>query len=314
MISTQELTRRQQMPLDEKIKMTLERIIEWYDAWDGNVYVAFSGGKDSKVLLKLVRSIYPDVPAVFNNTGLEFPEIVEFVKSHENVKHLRPAKPFYRIIKEHGYPVISKVVAHRLFFLQNPTPNNAVTRNLILTGIKKDGTKSTSKSAVLPKKWHYLIDAPFKIHDICCDILKKAPARKYGKETGRVPFVGTMADDSDARMVNYRKRGCNYFGNDKAVSTPLAFWTEKDIWDYIKKYDVSYCKIYDMGYERTGCMFCMFGVHLEHKQRGTNRFIKMKHTHPKQYKFCMEKLRVGEIMDYIGVPLIEEKQLEIEFN
>ena len=67
-----ELKQMQSMPLDIKIKMTEHRIRDWYDYWGGEVYVSFSGGKDSTVLLDIVRRLYPDVEAVFINTGLDF--------------------------------------------------------------------------------------------------------------------------------------------------------------------------------------------------------------------------------------------------
>ena len=71
----EQLKHLQSLPLEEKVQITIGRIIQWYNYWNGDVYVSFSGGKDSTVLLHLVRSIYPDVPAVFSNTGLEYPEI-----------------------------------------------------------------------------------------------------------------------------------------------------------------------------------------------------------------------------------------------
>ena len=53
------------------------------------------------------------------------------------------------------------------------------------------------------------------------------------------------------------------------------------------------------GAQRTGCMFCMFGLHLE---KEPNRFQRMALTHPKQYDFCVNKLGCGKVLDYIGVP------------
>ena len=79
---------------------------------------------------------------------------------------------------------------------------------------------------------------------------------------------------------------------------PLAFWTEKDIWDYIEKYNLPYSKIYDMGYKRTGCMFCMFGVQY---QNNPNKFQMMEKTHPKIYDYCINNLKIGEVLDYIGI-------------
>jgi 3'-phosphoadenosine 5'-phosphosulfate sulfotransferase (PAPS reductase)/FAD synthetase len=79
---------------------------------------------------------------------------------------------------------------------------------------------------------------------------------------------------------------------------PLAFWTEKDIWEYIQKYNISYSPIYNMGYDRTGCMFCMYGVQSE---KEPNKFQTMQKTHPKLYDYCINNLKLGTIMDFIGI-------------
>ena len=108
----QELQMRQALPLEAKIIMSKQRIREFVSEYgiDG-VYVSFSGGKDSTVLLHLARSIFPEIPAVFIDTGLEYPEIREFVKSFENVEWLKPKMTFKQVIKKYGYPFISKEVS-----------------------------------------------------------------------------------------------------------------------------------------------------------------------------------------------------------
>lgn len=93
-----DLLQRQSLPLSAKETMSLVRIRQWYDYWNGDVCVSFSGGKDSTVVLDLVRSMYPDVPAVFVDTGLEYPEIREFVKTIPNVTIVRPAMNFKQVI------------------------------------------------------------------------------------------------------------------------------------------------------------------------------------------------------------------------
>mgnify|MGYP000264252689 CR=1 FL=1 len=55
--------------------------MEWYMRYDGQVFISFSGGKDSTVLLDLARRVYPDIPAVYVDTGLEYPELRDFVKT-----------------------------------------------------------------------------------------------------------------------------------------------------------------------------------------------------------------------------------------
>ena len=111
-MTNDQLRQLQALPLNIKIRKTEQRIREWYEHWEGNVYVSFSGGKDSTVLLDIVRHLYPDVPAVFSDTGLEYPEIKEFVKTFPNVIIVRPKHSFKEILTKYGYPIISKEVAN----------------------------------------------------------------------------------------------------------------------------------------------------------------------------------------------------------
>ena len=105
----QELKIRQALPLDVKVRMTQQRIREWVSEFgEEGVYVSFSGGKDSTVLLHLVRELYPNIPAVFVDTGLEYPEIRDFVKTFENVVWLKPKMNFKQVIHKYGYPFFSK--------------------------------------------------------------------------------------------------------------------------------------------------------------------------------------------------------------
>jgi len=293
------IKQRQSLSLEEKIKLSKERIIEWYEFFDGNVYISFSGGKDSTVLLNLVRELYPEVCGVFINTGLEYPEIKQFVKTIDNVIWIVPKMSFHKVITHYGYPVISKQISLKIKTVQ--INRESYIARYYMTGYKKNG--EYKKAGMISKKWQYLIDAPFKISNSCCDAIKKRPIHIYEKENHKKPYIGNMASDSNQRRVTYIKYGCNSFGEGRKSiqSNPLGFWTEQNIWEYINKYNIKYSKIYDMGLDRTGCMFCMFGVHLE---KEPNRFQRMKRTHSKYYKYCMEKLELNKVLDYIGVKYI----------
>ena len=283
------LAQRMALPLEAKINMTKARIWSWHDHFGGQVYVSFSGGKDRTVLLHLARSIYPDIAAAFCNTGLEYPEIVDFVKQTDNVAWIKPSLSFKQVIDKYGYPVISKEQAQYIHELRT-------TKSQKLRDIRTHGNKWGQGK--VRKKWLFMLDAPFNISNKCCDYLKKQPFSRYEKDSGLRPMLGNTVGESKHRQLLYIKHGCNNFGAARPVSKPMSFWTDDDIWAYIRLYDVACSRIYDYGYKRTGCMFCMFGVHLE---QSPNKFQLMHKTHPKQFAYCVNKLQLGKVLDYIGV-------------
>lgn len=299
------LKQRQSLPLHQKIELSKRRIQEFYDHFDCQVYVSFSGGKDSTVLLHLVRSVYPEVPAVFVDTGLEYPEIRKFVKTFENVIIVRPETSFKNILEKYGYPVISKEVSQSIEENRR-TPNGCTKKKFDSNSdyIKKYGSRYDLS------KWIPLRDSDIKISSQCCEIIKKRPAHKFDKKTGLKPILATMAIESNLRRQHYLKNGCNAFDLKHPKSTPLGFWTEQDILQYIKEFNIPYCSIYGeilqdkkgkyytTGAKRTGCMFCMFGVHTE---KSPNRFELMKQSHPKLYNYCINELGCGKILDFLGV-------------
>lgn len=295
-----QLKQMQSLPLEVKTEKTKIRIKEWYEKFNGKVYISFSGGKDSLVLLYLVRSLYPDVPAVFIDTGLEYPEIRELVKTIDNVTWIKPKMHFTDVIDKYGFPFPSKEQAQ--YIQQYRNAKSEKTKDTRWNGNKYGQGK-------ISEKWKFLIDAPFKVSEQCCNIMKKNPVKKYEKETGRKAIIGVMAEESSKRVQDYLRFGCNAFEAKRPISRPMGFWREKDVLLYLRKYKIPYASVYGdivmkegklktTGVDRTGCMFCLFGIHLDNKP---NRIQKMKFTHPKQYDYCINKLGVAKVLDYIGV-------------
>lgn len=316
MPTKEELKMLQALPLEIKVAKTKQRIREWVERFgEDGVYVSFSGGKDSTVLLHIVRSMYPNVEAVFVDTGLEYPEIRQFVKTFDNVTILRPKMRFDEVIRKYGFPVVSKEVAHAVYYARKPGTRSAVFYMKRFNGELMD--KEGKKSSFNIEKWKPLIDAPFKISSECCDVMKKRPIKQYAKQTNRKAIIGTMANESRMRFVKWLKYGCNAYDSKDATSKPLSFWTEQDILHYIKRFNVPYCPVYGKiqvkqdheaepagqinlidylgcydkedtlettGCDRTGCIFCAFGCHLE---KEPTRFQRLKETHPRQYEYCI---------------------------
>lgn len=300
--SLQEL---QKLPLEEKIHLSLLRITEWYTYYDGKVCVSFSGGKDSTVLLHLVRRIYPEVPGVYVDTRLDYPEVRENVMNTENVIHLKPRMNFREVIDTYGYPFPSKEVAEVVEAAKRGVPWG-VSR---LEGKTCSGVYSEFKFNIY-NKWKKLVDLPVKISGKCCDEMKEIPMKKFLRESGLKPFVGIMATESIRRRNAWLATGCNAFK--AGQSKPLSFWTEQDILQYIKENHIKIPSVYGdivedkkgklklTGCNRTGCVFCPIGSHLGSKN-SKNKFQKLKESHPKLYEFCMKELGLDEFLTQVGV-------------
>lgn len=334
----QDLKTMQSWSLERKVRVTQLRIMEFYQRFNGKVKISFSGGVDSLVLLDLARRIYPEIGAVFVNTTMEYPEIIQFVKTFDNVDIVNPKTNYSKVIGKYGYPVISKEISnyiHRMrtykgcieayrqglhlkpteWILENfssvPFPfwkcmlgfSHIKADEFLRTGIMPKMTHH------IPKQWQHLIEAPFEINDACCYHLKKAPVKKYLKETGCVSIIGTLAEESKLRESIWLKYGCNAFDAKIPTSKPLSFWTSQDIMQYLKITQIPYCSLYGdiveengifrfTGCQRTGCMGCLYGCQNE---QYPNRLQRLKITHPKIYEYLFDKLKYKEVCDYIGL-------------
>jgi len=303
MPSKEELKSLQELSLEDKVTLTKLRITEWYEHWGGKVYVSFSGGKDSTVLLTIARQLYPDIKAVYVDTGLEFPEVKQHVKTFDNVDILRPDKSFKQVIDEVGWVFPSKETA-KIIEYANSGSRWALNA---LNGKKANGDLDGYKNRY--KKWKVLLTSPFKLSSKCCEIMKEQPSRHYATYHNKKQIVGTMTVESARRKQAWIQTGCNAFDSKHPVSKPISFWTEQDVLQYIKDNNVAIPSVYGdvvedskgklktTGEDRTGCVYCLIGCHLEKGDR--RRFVRLKQTHPKLYEYCMNKLGMKDILDYI---------------
>lgn len=386
-----DLQELQALPLYLKIRLTKQRIREWVSHYgEDGVYVSFSGGKDSTVLLHIVRQEYPDVPAVFVDTGLEFPEIREFVRTFNNVEWIKPKKNFRQVIQDYGYPFISKEVSEYVYgsrkyltkiisektlvtdrqtdrqtwaSLSNEQKKSLLDEILRQSDRKKIGKdcipwrfaavvgvlskdncvqlnlrdkKNTeeNKSMYCCQRYQYMLDAPFEISHMCCNVMKKTPIHHYCEKTGRVGMTGQMASESRLRTQQWLQNGCNGFELKTPISNPMSFWTEQDVLAYICENNIQIASVYGnvvmddgdnlegqmhfvdygifeygvpvlktTGCKRTGCVFCGFGCHRE--KPGEGRFERLKETHPKLYNYVFKSWDEGglgykEVIDWLN--------------
>lgn len=315
-----DLRQMQSLPLQAKIQMTRQRIRGWVDEFgEDGVYVSFSGGKDSTVLLDIVRKDYPNIEAVFVNTGLEYPSVRQFALSKENVTELRPDMNFRDVIIKYGYPIIGKEVSQTLWEAQKSVregKNIPAYRLKKLNGeaVDKDGNPSQYN---IPQ-WKFLLDAPFNISHKCCDVMKKNPAKKYEKNNESVGIIATMADESRLRQEKWLKHGCNAFNLKRPQSNPMSFWTEQDVLTYIHTYNLTIadaygqvvvkndgidgqinihdylgdyrnCQYETTGCKRTGCVYCLMGI-----RQDLNRIFRLQKDESKMADYV---LRGGEFSD-----------------
>lgn len=290
---------RTKLSLDEKIDFAINRIRNFYNstAFHTTPAISFSGGLDSSVMLHLVRSEFKHFPAVFFDTGVEYTELRKFVKNTPNLVIKKPEKNFIQICNEHGIPAVSKNVAKYIATCQHA---------------KARGTHCESEKYFDPElksfynasKYKYLIDCGIKISHYCCDVLKKQPAKKC-----HMPFfVGTkMVDSKIRRGVILRNGGC--FFEEKKTLSPLAYFTEQDVLEYIILYDVPYCRdiygdikvnkkgnLYTTLEQHTGCKCCLFGI-----SRDRERIVRLRKKEPLFVENLFKYTQYKQLLDLLKI-------------
>ncbi|MDH7578500.1 MAG: hypothetical protein QHH75_11970 [Bacillota bacterium] len=314
-----EFMQKQSLPYEAKIIHAELKAREFYEAMDGNVFCSV-GGLDSITLLYFLRDrISKNIPGV-SVSSLEDKSIQEIHRSLDNMVILRPYKSKVQVIREHGYPIISKDIASKIQHIQNPTEKNATIRNAIMTGnTGKQGGWKYSRFMELPMKWKKLFCgtenpeyqiAPFKVSADCCYYMKKKPCDDYAKKNKAYAYMGLMASEGGRREKALVAHGCNYYGKTVKRSCPFAIFNKTDLLRLALDLKVPVPAIYGEIKEqedgtlettrakRTGCTMCGFGIHLEKRP---HRFDRLREDRPKEWEFWMYKMGWGKVLTYIGV-------------
>lgn len=291
-----DLRQRQGLPLELKIQKSIRTIEQFYEMYDGDVYIS-KGGVDSNIVEWLAKkSIYGDkIECV----------CVASVEPTENIKHnfelgntlLKSETTKKQVIEEWGYPIVSKQVAMAISRYTR-TKHDWVKERRLNGYMGRNGKMIMDGS--IPKKYQGLIYAPFELSEKCCDKTKKSPLKKYEKGDKKkdiprkYPITGEMASESRLRQNEYLKHGCIMHDKERPKCTPIGFWTSQDIMECILRYNIKIPAIYGeviknedntykfSGEQRTGCEICAFGLMLD-----TERFIRLNERKPNLYKDMM---------------------------
>lgn len=323
---------KQQLPYDFKVKYAKIRAREFYDHPDiaGNCYVAV-GGLDSITLLEFLRAIGIHVPAV--SVSVLENKSIQAVHQQLGVIPLKPLKSKVEVIREFGWPVLSKEIAGKISHLQNPSEKNATVRHAIITGETgayggyRKGTRMRLSQKWLTKFGGYENEnegvnyqtPDFLVSDKCCYYLKEKPCSDYAKQTGRFPYMGLMASEGGRRQKALMIHGCNYISPGTKRSCPFAIFSRQDLLQLALDLSVPVPEIYGeivrdpdgtlrtTKAQRTGCSMCGFGIHLEKRP---HRFDLLWERNQKEWEMWMHHVDQlpdgtwygwGHVLDYIGV-------------
>lgn len=324
---------KQSLPYELKVRHAEIRTREFYDKITGeghNVHVSV-GGLDSITLLLFLRSIGLDVPAV--SVSILEDASIQRVHKQLGVISLKPLKSKVSVIREFGFPVLSKEIAGKIDTLQHPTEKNKTVRHAIITGeTGAYGGFQKNSRMKLSQKWLDLFagyenvnegtnyqTAPFLVSDKCCYYLKEKPCDDYAKANDSYPYLGLMASEGGRRKKALMMHGCNYYGKTTTRSAPFAVFSRQDLLQLALDLQVPIPSIYGeivrgpdgtlytTKAQRTGCSMCGFGIHMEKRP---HRFDLLRESNPKEWDYWMNRCCVDEggnpygwgiVLDYIGV-------------
>lgn len=331
-----EFMQKQSLPYEAKIahaKIKAREFQDWAIEHDYNTCVSI-GGLDSITLYYFLKSLRIDAVPV-SVSSLEDKSIQVIHKQIPDMVFIKPYKSKVQVLKEYGFPVVSKEKAAKIANLQKPDNPKQTFIHAIMTGhMGEQGHYGYSPKLKLPEKWIKLFgglynehrpdleckNAPFKVSADCCKWMKEKPAQDWQKANHMIPYLGLMASEGGQREKGLMKNGCNYYGKSTIRSCPFAIFSRQDLLQLAIDLKVPVPKIYGeiirdpngtlrtTRAQRTGCTMCGFGIHIEKRP---HRFDRLREDNPKEWHFWMydcvtdpetgERYGWGKVLDYIGV-------------
>lgn len=246
-----------------KIDQAIE-ILKNFEPEEGYI-LAFSGGKDSVCIKALADMAGVKYQAIYNNTTVDPPELVKFIKTFLDVEISNPENTMRELIVKKGYP--TRV---RRFCCEELKERTSEGR-LIITGVRwAESTRRKKTQGVA---------------SIFAD----------GKKQDRI--ILNDENDESRRIVEmcYRTR--------KTLINPIINWSDDDVWDFIKSHNLKYCSLYDEGFKRLGCIGCPMASN-EQRLKDFERWPKYKKYYLNAFRDRIKKgIADGkEIKDNLNTP------------
>jgi 3'-phosphoadenosine 5'-phosphosulfate sulfotransferase (PAPS reductase)/FAD synthetase len=230
-------------------------------------------------MLHLILRYLPNIPVIYNDTGVEFPETRAFVREladdwNLNLHYARPLKEesFWLCVKKYGWPILGKAQAQSV-------------EKALRSGNIRPTMSATERTLALND---------VRVSSRCCEFTRERPTKRKEQELGAdLKFVGIIAHESRSRIRLFVDHGAyyevkRYFGRGKNIwkVNPLAIWLEEDVWQYHSLYGIPHCRLYDLGHKRNGCWPCAMGVR-------NGQLARLRLSHPKLFQYLILRTPLG---------------------
>jgi len=241
-------------------KSKLEVAIERYQAFEPTegYYLAFSGGKDSVVIKALADMAKIKYDAHYNITGIDPPELVYFIREqYPEVERHQHKKSIFKLMDEATMPP-----TRMARYCCKELKEHGGDGRFVITGVRwaESARRKSNRNMV--------------------EVDRQGSKSKKSIEY-REKF-NLLNDNDEKRMMI---ENCTIRG--KHILNPIIDWSDEEVWEFIYKFNIPYCKLYDEGFERVGCIGCP----MSHKSqiKTLERFPKFKENYTKAFERMVKK-------------------------